>query len=91
MEIHKDTRWRVRGELEFDTPITVQGRNYRLVGTAPYEYSQGYSGELLVWAGTWVVCGSKFTFETPRTSFYPTATCVKHRGQAIVRKRPAHT
>ena len=88
MNMVKDTRWRVRGELEFDTPITVQGRHYRLVDTGVYENPQGYSGVLLVWTGTCVVCGSKFTFETPRNSFYPTATCVKHRGQAGLRKRP---
>ena len=86
MEIHTDTRWRVRGELEFDTPKTVQGRHYRLVDETPYENSKGYSGGLLVWAGACVVCGSKFTFETPRTSFYPTATCLKHRGQAGSRR-----
>ena len=87
MDIHKDTRWRVRGDLEFDTPKTVQGRRYRLVDETPYENHQGYSGGLLVWTGTCVVCGSKFSFETPRSSFYPTATCQKHRGQAGLQKR----
>jgi hypothetical protein len=87
MEMIKATRWRVRGELEFNKRITVQGRHYRLVDETLTEKSQGYSGELLVWTGTCVVCGSKFTFETPRTSFYPTATCVKHRGQAGLRKQ----
>jgi hypothetical protein len=51
MEVHKDARWRVRGELEFDKPITLQGRRYRLVDTVPYENSKGCSGELLVWRG----------------------------------------
>jgi hypothetical protein len=87
MEVHKDARWRVRGELEFNKRVTVQGRHYRLMDETPYDNSQGYSGGLLVWTGTCVVCGSKFTFETPRTSFYPTATCMKHRGMAGLRKR----
>jgi len=87
MEMVKDTQWRVRGDLEFNKQVTVQDLHYRLVDETPYEIPQGYSGELLVWTGTCVVCGSKFTFETPRSRFYPTATCVKHRGQAGVRKR----
>ena len=87
MNMIKDTRWRVRGELEFDTPTTVQGRHYRLVDTGVYESVRGNSGELLVWQGDCVVCGRAFTFETPRSSFYPTATCQKHRGQAGLRKR----
>jgi hypothetical protein len=87
MEMIKATRWRVRGILEFNKRITVQGRHYRLVDEAPYENSQGYSGELLIWQGNCVVCGCKFTFETTRGSFYPTATCVKHRGQAGFRRR----
>ena len=87
MEMVKSTHWRVRGDLEFNKRITVQGRNYRLVDEAPYENSQDYSGVLLVWAGTCVVCGSKFTFETSRSSLYPTATCGSHRGKAGLRKR----
>ena len=87
MEMAKDTRWRVRGELDFDTPITVQDRPYRLIDTGVYESSRGNSGELLVWQGDCVVCGSTFTFETPRSSFYPTATCGSHRGKAGLRKR----
>ena len=37
MEMVKSTHWRVRGDLEFNKRITVQGRNYRLVDEAPYE------------------------------------------------------
>ena len=88
MNMIKDTRWRVRGELEFNKRITIQGRHYRLVNETPYENHQGYSGGLLVWTGTCVVCGSKFTFETSRGSFFPTATCLKHRGMAGSRRRP---
>ena len=88
MEMVKDTSWRVRGDLEFDTPIAVHGRRYRLIDTSVYENSRGNSGELLVWQGDCVVCGSKFTFETTRGRFYPTATCAKHRGQANLRGRP---
>jgi hypothetical protein len=87
MEMIKDTRWRVRGDLEFNTQTTVQGRHYHLVDTTPYENSQGNPSELLVWRGNCVVCGRKFSFETSRGSFYPTATCPKHRGQAGLRKR----
>ena len=87
MNMGTDTRWRVRGDLEFNKRITIQGRHYRLVDTKSYETAQGGASELLVWTGTCVVCGSEFTFETPRSSFYPTATCVRHRGQAGLRKR----
>ena len=62
MEMIKATRWRVRGDLEFNKRIIVQGRHYRLVDEASYANSQGYSGERLVWMGTCVICGSKFTF-----------------------------
>ena len=87
MEIHKDIRWRVRGDLEFDTPKTVQGRRYRVVDTRAYTNSDGKYSGLLIWAGTCSVCSRKFTFETNRAKFYPTATCELHRGQARFRKR----
>ena len=31
MEMVKSTHWRVRGDLEFNKRITVQGRNYRFL------------------------------------------------------------
>ena len=85
MNMIKDTRWRVRGDLEFNKRTTIQGRHYRLVDTKSYETAQGGAGELPVWTGTCVVCGSEFTFETARSRFYPTARCQEHR--PIIRGR----
>jgi len=79
MEMGKDTRWRVRGELDFDKCITLQERRIWLVRTEALQNARGEPGELLVWHGTSVVCGRKFVFETTQSRFYPMATCVKHR------------
>ena len=79
MKMIKAFHWTVRGELEFDKRITLQGRHYRLVNTSNHENSRGRSSELLVWEGTCTKCRRKFTFETTRSRFYPTATCVDHR------------
>ena len=88
MEMVKASHWTVRGDLEFNKRITLQGRRYRLTGTRDHTATSGNSSELLIWRGTCSVCGCKFTFETTRGRFYPTATCDLHRGQANLRGRP---
>ena len=82
MEMAKSTHWVVRGELDFTKLINLQGRRYRLVRTRDFTSSDGKCIEVLVWSGTCSVCSRKFTFETNRAKFYPTATCELHRGQA---------
>jgi len=88
MEMIKYTHWGVRGELDFTKRITLMGRHYRLIDTSEFTSTSGKHGELLIWSGTCAVCSRKFTFETSRGNFYPTATCELHRGQARSRRRP---
>ena len=89
MEMVKATHWVVRGDLDFTKRIVLQGRRYRLIDTSDFTSARGKYSELLIWSGTCAVCSRKFTFETSRGKFYPTATCELHRGQARSRKRPA--
>ena len=87
MKMIKASHWKVRGELELDKRFVLQGRRYRLVSTRPYQNARGKFGERLVWSGTSVQCRRRFTFETTRSKFYPTATCAKHRPSSS-RRRP---
>ena len=79
MEMIKSTNWKVRGDLEFNKRISLQGRHYTLEDTEPYVNARGVSGVLLVWRGTCTVCGCKFTFKSTRSTFYPTSRCQDHR------------
>ena len=79
MEMVKASHWTVRGPLEIGKRVTVQRRKYTLLAKEPYTTKYGHASELLAWEGRCVVCGSEFTFKTPRSKFEATATCKKHR------------
>ena len=79
MELIKASHWTVRGAIEFDKQITLQGRQYQLLSTELHTSKRGTKRDLLVWEGTCNVCGCHFVFETTRSRFYPTATCPQHR------------
>ncbi len=79
MKMIKASHWSVRGELEFNKRVALQGRDYILIDTTVHHGARGQSWELLVWEGRCTICRRKFTFETTRGKFYPTATCPQHR------------
>ena len=84
MKMIKAWHWSVRGELEFNKRIKLLGRDYRLIDTSVRDGARGQSRELLVWEGRCSECRRKFTFETTRGRFYPTATCPQHRPAKIL-------
>ena len=79
MRAEKTYRWRIHGPFELGGIIEAQGRTYILVATKDYVTKRGQLSKLLTWRGICTVCGSRFNFQTGKASFFPTATCERHR------------
>jgi hypothetical protein len=81
MRLERLFLWRVRSELDFGHPITLQGRDYRLIATR-IEHDRAKPSNMLVWEGRCVTCKQPFQFKTTRNRFYPAANCPLHRRTA---------
>jgi hypothetical protein len=79
MELIKTYAWRIKGTPRVGNKAKAQGRAYEIVDHAPHVTKAGRVTKLILWKGTCIVCGEKFTFTTGASKFSATATCEYHR------------